>query len=189
MHPESLEAPTNRPIYSPVIVNNKSAHHLFICEGHQSKEFQTLYSSIEDPKKNRLLASEDEFSSDHETIVVTHSALKEKLTRLLAELPLSTTIYLQGCEAFMWDLHSVAIQAGMVAEQVKMFAPVSRQRRLFCTHCHHITEDVTHSPAVCSYCQRNLLVRDHFSRLHSAYVGVQINAEDPADLPLPQELS
>ncbi|SFG21059.1 dimethylamine monooxygenase subunit DmmA family protein [Neptunomonas qingdaonensis] len=188
MQPESLEAPTNRPIYSPVIVNNKSAHHLFICEGYPSREFQIFYSSVDDSKKTLLLVSESDSTIDHDSILVTHSELTAKLTQLLGEMPLSTTIYVLGSEAFIWDVHSVATQAGMVAEQIKMFAPVSGQRRLFCTHCYHITEDVTHSPAVCSGCQRNLLVRDHFSRLHAAYVGVQIDAEDPDDLPLPQEL-
>lgn len=189
MQPESLKAPTNRPAYPPVILNNKSAYHLFICEGDQSTEFQVLYSSVDDLKKTRLLVSESESKTGPETIVITYSALTVKLAQLLAEVPLSTTIYLLGCEAFIWDVHSVATQAGMVTGQIKMFAPVTRQRRLFCTHCYSITEGVTHSPAVCRCCQRNLLVRDHFSRRHCAYVGVQIDAEDPADLPLPQELS
>lgn len=188
MQPGTLQAPTNRPVYPPVNLNKKSAHYLFICEGYQSIEFEILYSSAEASKKTRLLVSENESATDDETIVVRHSALKEKVTQLLAEMPLSTSIYLLGSEAFMWDVHSAATQAGMVAEQIKMFVPVTRQRRLFCTHCHSITEGVTHSPAVCRFCQRNLLVRDHFSRLHSAYVGVQIDAEDPADLLLPQEL-
>jgi hypothetical protein len=189
MQPESLKAPTNRPSYPPVILNNKSAHHLFIGEESQSIAFQMLYSSVEDAKKTLLLVSESDTRIDHETSVITHSDLTAMLTALLAERPLSTTIYLLGCEAFIWDVHSVALQAGMVAEQIKMFAPVSSQRRLFCTHCHSITEGVTHSPAVCHGCQRNLLVRDHFSRRLSAYVGLQIDAEDPADLLLPQELS
>ncbi|WP_319381283.1 hypothetical protein [Thiomicrorhabdus sp.] len=48
---------------------------------------------------------------------------------------------------------------------------------------------MTYSPFECPGCHRLLLVRDHFSRIHSAYVGVQINAEDPEDIPPTEELS
>jgi ribosome maturation factor RimP len=49
-------------------------------------------------------------------------------------------------------------------------------------------DDIGHTPVICAGCKRPLLVRDHFSRFLGAYVGVQINAEDPTEEPATKEL-
>jgi hypothetical protein len=184
MQTEIFISPSNLPIYSSVVINEKSDFHLFIKEVDLTEAFDALFISISDAKKRSMITLSDDVDSDDQSLMS-----KEALAPLLASLPLNTSVYLQGSEAFMWDVNSIAIEQGMVADQINMLTPISKQRRLFCTHCYTITEGVTHSPAVCSGCQRNLLVRDHFSRLHSAYVGLQIDAEDPADLPPVEELS
>jgi hypothetical protein len=195
MQPDPIAAPNNRPKYPPISINEKSPYHLFVFENTPtdstasavslSEDLKALYASInEEHSKNIITIGGDSVLDDGISRVTF-----EKLSLLLADLSPNTSLYLQGSEAFMWDIHVLAIQQGMVDEQIQMLAPVTHKRRLFCTHCYTITEDVTHSPVVCSGCQRNLLVRDHFSRLHAAYVGLQIDAEDPADLPEPEELS
>jgi len=105
-------------------------------------------------------------------------------------LPVSSNVYLAAKrESVLWDRHNLDVKSGMASEQIKMLKPLGNERRLFCTHCYTVTEDVTHSPFECPGCHRLLLVRDHFSRIHSAYVGVQINAEDLDDVPETEELS
>ena len=185
MQMEAQAAPTNLPKYPAVSINEKSPYHVFVYEGDLTKAFKALYDSVPDGvRKSLLTVGGDSALDEYITRLNT-----ETLSSLLAALMPNTTLYLQGSEAFIWDINSLAIEQGMVAEQIKMLAPVTRQRRVFCTHCYTIMEGVTHTPVVCSGCQRNLLVRDHFSRLHSAYVGLQIDAEDPADLPDIEELS
>lgn len=158
---------------------------MFVYEGDMTEAFKTLYDSVADGYRKSLLTISDEAAPDDETTCVD----TEKLSSLLAALMPNTTLYVQGSEAFMWDVNSLAIAQGMVEEQIKMLEPITHERRVYCTHCYTVMEGVTHTPVVCSGCGRNLLVRDHFSKLHGAYVGLQIDAEDPADLPDVEELS
>ena len=56
-------------------------------------------------------------------------------------------------------------------------------RRVQCVHCKGITENVSTDPFVCSHCGLNLFVRDHYSRRLAAFQGVNIDAEDPGQVP------
>ena len=185
MSVEAQTDPSNRPRYPSVSINTKSPSHLFIVEGEPSEAMNALYESVpDDCKKHLLTIGTKSDGAGIDPVAVS----TDTLLLLLAEALPSTAVYLEGSEAFMWDMNVLATKQGMVAEQINMLPPTSNKRRLFCTHCYTIMEDVTHTPAVCSGCGLNLLVRDHFSRLHAAYVGVQIDGEDPADLPEPEEL-
>ncbi len=111
------------------------------------------------------------------------NSLSGYLKRVLTDAPVTTRLYVAGSEGFLWDIRNQALSAGLVDEQIQLAPPINKARRLFCTHCYSLTEGVTTSPCTCSGCGRLLLVRDHFARLHGAYVGVQINAEDPEEQP------
>lgn len=176
---DPIAAPNNRPDYTPVSVNPKSPFHLFIVQGEITDAFTALLDQVTDASAKKLIAVgvTDEGGTGMDQAV-----------KALADLPLNAAVYVQGTEAFMWDINSLAVKQGMVSEQIHMFPPVSNARRVYCTHCYTIMEGVTETPVVCSGCGRNLLVRDHFSRLHGGYVGLMIDAEDPADLPEVEEL-
>ena len=64
----------------------------------------------------------------------------------------------------------------------------SQRRRVWCTHCHGSTEGVTTNVVACAGCGRHLLVRDHFSRRHGAFMGVMVDAEQPGVRPAMQEV-
>ena len=97
-------------------------------------------------------------------------------------------LYVQGTEPFMWAVALAAGQVGLVPSQVRLAHAGSLQRKVWCTHCHGCTEGVTTHVVACAGCSRHLLVRDHFSRRHGAFMGVMVDAEVPGERPLPQEV-
>lgn len=165
----------SRPCYGSVQLQPRARLHLFIYQPDAQAQLQPLIESV-DP-------------SSCQQFEVAGTALAPALVDALQSAPLASAIYLAGDESFLWDMRNLVRGNGFTERQIAMLQPLNSARRVFCTHCYTLTEGVTHSPMVCSGCQRPLLVRDHFSRLHGAYVGVQINAENPEDLPQEEPLS
>ncbi|NMG49793.1 hypothetical protein GO613_16965 [Azoarcus communis] len=97
-------------------------------------------------------------------------------------------LYLQGTEPFMWSLATAAGRAGLSPTQIRMQHAGSLKRRVWCTHCHQTTENVTTNIATCAGCARALLVRDHFSRRLGAFMGVMVDAEVPGEVPQREEV-
>lgn len=97
-------------------------------------------------------------------------------------------LYVQGTEPFIWSVAALAAAAGLAAEQVQLAHAGSLRRRVWCTHCHGFTEGVTTTTVPCAGCGRHLLVRDHFSRRHGAFMGVMVDAEAPGQRPAVQEV-
>ncbi|MYM64945.1 dimethylamine monooxygenase subunit DmmA family protein [Pseudomaricurvus sp. HS19] len=165
----------SRPVYPPVQKNSRAKYHLFVCQGDMPEAMASVVEACE-AVGHRLIEA-----SDPVTAV-------QQLQQVTPELPLATCAYVAGDEAFIWTVAEALGAAGMIPEQIQPFAPADRSRHVFCCHCYHITSGVTHTPAACAGCQRLLAVTDHFSRKLAAYRGIQINAEDPADIPEPMEL-
>lgn len=115
-------------------------------------------------------------------------ALAGAMRQRLARAGMGLRLYVVGPEAFVWRVNLVAREAGLREDEVQREACGSRARRVFCVHCRHVFEGVTVSPAVCPGCGLSLEVRDHFSPVLAAYLGVVANAEDPTAVPEPQEL-
>ncbi|KAA0874442.1 dimethylamine monooxygenase subunit DmmA family protein [Nitrincola tapanii] len=165
----------SRPIYAQPRRDERAKMHLFVHQGTIDARLDALYQALAESERALCcLASTEE-----------RSLLESELARL----PLASALYVAGEEAFLWDVRNLARQQGWVDEQIHLAPPLQGQRRVFCTHCYSLMEGVRFSPVICTGCARPLLVRDHFSRLHGAYVGVQINVEDPADLPEEEPLT
>lgn len=177
MQNELLSQNKSRPVYTPVALNERSSYHLFICQEGPVAEMSRLYESC--------------FAGAKALVTVSLNAvdIDQTLRKELSSVPLNTTVYLSGTEPFIWRTAKKLKAKGVVAEQIKMIKPDSNERNVFCVHCSTISYGATASPAICSGCERLLLVTDHFSKLHSAYMGYQVNAEDPADKPETEELS
>lgn len=173
MQTEQLNGVASKPVYAPVELNPKSNFHLFVAEQDVPVDLQSLYDSCSADKAVAAYAS----ASD--------SLLLESLQRF----PLTGTLYLAGTEPFLWRVKNHAREAGLCSDQVRLLAPMSRERHLFCCHCHTITKEVTYSPYACNGCGAMLEVTDHFSRLHGAYFAFQANAEDRADMPEKREVN
>jgi len=172
----------SRPTYQTPKLMESAGLHLFVCEPAALKQLMPLFQACS-PERVKLLLVGTAVGGQKDADVCTAEAMPERVQELLADAPVSTRLYVGGSEMFLWDVRNQALKAGLVDEQIQLAPPVHKARRLFCTHCYTLMEGVEVSPFRCTGCGRLLLVRDHFSRLHGAYVGVQINAEDPREQP------
>ncbi|WGD28856.1 dimethylamine monooxygenase subunit DmmA family protein [Ancylobacter sp. WKF20] len=114
--------------------------------------------------------------------------LFDRLTHRLGQETVGLRLYAVGEEGFIWEVAKLARAAGLETEECRTAHAGSLRRRVFCVHCKTITEGVTTSLAACAGCGAQLVVRDHFSRSHAAFMGVQADAEAPGDLPPVEEL-
>ncbi|MFK8082741.1 MAG: dimethylamine monooxygenase subunit DmmA family protein [Granulosicoccus sp.] len=115
-----------------------------------------------------------------------HAALP-RVQGALDRLRMGTQIYLSGSETALSLFVKACADAGQDYQGLQTEHRGSLARRMQCVHCKGITEDVTTQPAQCAHCGLLLLVRDHYSRRIGAFQGVNINAEDPSDVPEKEE--
>ena len=92
-------------------------------------------------------------------------------------------VYLAGTEGLIGQAQRDAIEAGLPFQSVQTEHRGSTVRRVQCVHCKGVTENVRTDPFTCSHCGLNLFVRDHYSRRRAAFQGVNIDAEDPGQVP------
>lgn len=112
------------------------------------------------------------------------SALEERLDRETMGLRL----YAAGTEPFLWDVFNIASAAGLSQQETQFAHAGSKARRIYCVHCRTMSEGVTTSIFTCEGCGASLFVRDHFSKRLAAYMGVQVDAEAPGEVPEAEEL-
>ena len=92
-------------------------------------------------------------------------------------------IYLTGTEGMMGQVLRDAMDAGLPYQSIQTEHRGSTVRRVQCVHCKGVTENVRTDPFQCSHCGLHLFVRDHYSRRIAAFQGVNIDAEDPGEVP------
>jgi hypothetical protein len=109
--------------------------------------------------------------------------LLSHLSHHLAREPVGLRLYAIGTEAFLWDAANAARSAGLSGEEIFLTRAGSLRRRVYCTHCKSMNEDVTTNIAVCRGCGARLFVRDHFSRRLAAFMGVMVDAEMHGEIP------
>ena len=116
------------------------------------------------------------------------AAMQPRLMRNFERMRMGTQIYLAGSESLIGVSMKTAMEAGIDYRAIQTEHRGTLARRMQCVHCKGITENVTTQPSECSHCGLLLLVRDHYSRRYAAFQGVNINAEDPTDVPLKEEV-
>jgi dimethylamine monooxygenase subunit C len=109
--------------------------------------------------------------------------LLSHLTHRLTREPVGLRLYAAGSEAFLWDVNNIGRAAGLGKDEIFLTQAGSLRRRVYCTHCKSINEDVTTNIATCRACGARLFVRDHFSRRLAAFMGVMVDAEMPGEIP------
>lgn len=115
-------------------------------------------------------------------------ASQARMRNSLASSKMGVQIYIVGSEQLLNVAVTTAMQAGYDHRGLQTQQHGSLARRVQCVHCKGITPDVTTQPTNCSHCGLLLLVRDHYSRRLAAFQGVNINAEDPTDIPEKEEV-
>ncbi|WP_028310922.1 dimethylamine monooxygenase subunit DmmA family protein [Derxia gummosa] len=101
----------------------------------------------------------------------------------LAAARMGTRLYLIGGESLIWLAARIANEAGMGESEIHRHRCGTLARPVYCVHCKTITHAIHTNIAPCGGCGRQLFVRDHFSRRLGAYMGFQIDAEEPGVLP------
>ncbi len=96
---------------------------------------------------------------------------------------MGTRIYLAGSEDAIWQASQLADTFGVSRDEIRHAQLGTKARPVFCVHCRTITRGVHTNIVPCSGCGRSLFVRDHFSRRLGAYMGFQIDAEVPGEVP------
>ncbi len=110
------------------------------------------------------------------------------LDAVLATAQMGTRLYLSGSEGFIGTSMQVATSYGMNRDEVLREHAGSFVRRVWCAHCSHYSENVTRRVFRCPGCERNLVVRDHYSGRLAAFQGVKADGEVPGELPEDEEL-
>ncbi len=111
--------------------------------------------------------------------------LLPRLTRVLSDAHMGTQFYLAGTEGLIGQAERDIMATGFPHHDIQKEHRGSTVRRVQCVHCKGITENVATDPFVCSHCGLSLFVRDHYSRRIAAFQGVNIDAEDPGQVPPP----
>lgn len=110
-------------------------------------------------------------------------ALLPRLVRVLSDAHMGTQFYLAGSEGLIGQAEREIMATGFPHAAIQKEHRGSTLRRVQCVHCKGITENVATDPFKCSHCGLNLFVRDHYSRRIAAFQGVNIDAEDPGEVP------
>jgi hypothetical protein len=110
-------------------------------------------------------------------------ALLPRLVRVLADAHMGMQFYLAGTEGLIGQAERAIMATGFPFASIQKEQRGSTLRRVQCVHCKGITENVATDPFTCSHCGLNLFVRDHYSRRMAAFQGVNIDAEDPGQVP------
>jgi predicted RNA-binding Zn-ribbon protein involved in translation (DUF1610 family) len=115
--------------------------------------------------------------------------LLPQLAVKLAQATVGLRLYAIGSEAFIWDAYNIAIAAGLDKTEIFTHQAGPQLRRVYCTHCRTMIEDVAVNIIPCPACASHLFVRDHFSRRLAAFMGVKVDAEAPGDIPAAEVLT
>jgi len=105
------------------------------------------------------------------------------LSHRLEREPVGLRLYAAGSEAFLWDVMNLARQAGLTEDEVFLTQAGTLRRRVYCSHCKTMNENVATNIVICQGCGASLFVRDHFSRRLAAFMGVKVDAEVPGEVP------
>jgi len=124
-----------------------------------------------------------------ETLLFENSAaLLQSFRGTLERSLMGTRLYVAGPESFIGLAMKIALEFNLNEDEIRAQECGTLARRVRCIHCRETTEDVRTNIVRCVGCDRWLLVRDHYSRRHAAYMGVMADAESPGELPEIKEI-
>jgi hypothetical protein len=165
---EGADAVTEMLAKSPDAGNLLAAAHIMYCPGP---------TGVDHSAKLESLGAAQFFRAP------TIPALLPRLVRVLSAAHMGSQFYLAGSEGLIGQAEREIMNTGFPFAAIQKEHRGSTLRRVQCVHCKGITENVAHDPFKCSHCGLNLFVRDHYSRRIAAFQGVNIDAEDPGQVP------
>ena len=184
---------TSRPVYLPLAPELAAGRHWLVLDAPVMDEalLADLASAFAPVAERLQVWSLGPLQQAKGLGPVTSLADLQALAGALAgqgPLRVSDRLFVQGREPFVWSVFLAARELGLAESQIQLAHAGSQRRRVWCAHCHGLTEDVSSSTVACAGCGRELLVRDHFSARHGAFMGVMVDAEVPGQRPVREEL-
>lgn len=187
----------SRPVYAP-LDPRPGAFHLIVADGEGADAVTDMLAKA--PDAGNLLAAAHimycpgptgvDHSAKLEALgaaqffrAPTIPALLPRLVRVLSAAHMGSQFYLAGSEGLIGQAEREIMNTGFPFAAIQKEHRGSTLRRVQCVHCKGITENVAHDPFKCSHCGLMLFVRDHYSRRIAAFQGVNIDAEDPGQVP------
>lgn len=105
--------------------------------------------------------------------------LSQALLALLHGGQVGLQLELVGDEVFVWTLHGLAREAGLLSAEIVLNGTPGGGRKLFCVHCATVQTASAAGLQPCAHCGVQLEVRRHFSERLGAYLGVCADADQP----------
>jgi len=192
----------SRPVYDELTPMASGLNHLAAAQGSGGKPLvrllqamtpdqlaatDVLYSTESFTGQN-YLAELQQFTVRNLAVFTTNADAVRGLDASLASAKMGTRLYLSGSEGFIGTSMQVATSYGMNRDEVLREQAGSSARRVWCAHCGHYSENVTHRVFTCPGCELSLIVRDHYSGRLAAFQGVKADGEVPGELPDNEEL-
>lgn len=190
----------SRPVYG-VLEPRPGSVHLVVADGEGAGAVTHMFAQAGDARAAMLAAAHILYTpgpngtdmwADLQALgaaqafrAPTIPTLLPRLQRVLADAHMGTQVYLAGTEGLMGQAEREAMDAGFPYRDIQKEHRGSTVRRVQCVHCKGITENVATDPFQCSHCGLHLFVRDHYSRRLAAFQGVNIDAEEPGNVPPP----
>ena len=192
--PDAMFASTrysSRPRYLSLTPDAAGSQHLLVIEAGtlaegQADELSKAFAPVAD--RLQVLVTGAAVNIPGATAYADLDATLHALRHGLQLATMGHRVYIHGTEPYVWSVYTQLMPLGLDRHQISMSHGGSLKRRVWCTHCHSLTENVTTNIVPCGGCGRHLLVRDHFSRRFGAYMGVQIDAEVPGVRPAIEEV-
>ncbi len=186
-----------RPVYA-LLAPRQGTAHIVIADGEGAEAVAELLAKVPDraamlarvhilytpgPNGTDQWAAVQAFGAAQSYRGPTIPAMLPRMAKVVAEVHMGAQFYLAGSEGLIGLAEREIMSTGFPFAAVQKDHRGSTVRRVQCVHCKGITENVATDPFVCSHCGLNLFVRDHYSRRHAAFQGVNIDAEDPGLVP------
>ncbi len=187
----------SRPVYGTLTARPGTAH-LMVADGEGAAALTDMLARAQDaagllarshiiympgPTGTDLWASLNALGAAQCHRSPSFAAALPRLQQVLSDAHMGLQIYVAGTEGLIGQVQREAMLAGLPWQAVQTEHRGSTVRRVQCVHCKGITENVRTDPFPCSHCGLNLFVRDHYSRRIAAFQGVNIDAEDPGQVP------
>ena len=194
-----VDAPSimTRPVYAPLEPRPASLH-LIVADGEGADAITDMLAKADNraeilaaahvmytpgPNGTDLTAKLAALGAAQFYRAPTIPAMLPRLARVLSAAHMGTQFYLAGTEGLIGQAERDIMNTGFPHVAVQKEHRGSTLRRVQCVHCKGITENVATDPFECSHCGLNLYVRNHYSRRLAAFQGVNIDAEDPGQVP------
>lgn len=196
-----VDAPSirSRPVYAP-LEPRPGRRHVIVADGAGAAAVLDLLDKANDrsevlgnahlmyvpgPDGVDLTAKLQDLGAAQFFRAPTIPALLPRLVRVISDAHMGMQFYLAGSEGLIGQAEREIMATGFPFAAIQKEQRGSTLRRVQCVHCKGITENVATDPFKCSHCGLNLFVRDHYSRRIAAFQGVNIDAEDPGQVPEP----